>query len=119
MRKFLQGFVFAGRGIAAGLRGQVNIKVMLVLAAVVVVLGVVFPISTVEWAVLAVVIGLVLSLELLNTAGEKLVDILSPEQNERYGQVKDLLAGAVLVAALAAGVAGALIFLPHIISKWF
>jgi diacylglycerol kinase (ATP) len=114
MKKFLMGFRYAGRGIVAGLIGQLNINVMLALAAMAIALGVIFSISTTEWALLAGLIGLVLSLELVNTAGEKLVDILSPEQNERYGQIKDILAGAVLVAALAAGVAGLLIFLP----KW-
>lgn len=114
MKKFLMGFRFAGRGIVAGWRGQLNIKVMLVLAIAAVVLGFVFPLEPLEWALLAGLIGLVLSLELVNTAGEKLVDILSPEQSESYGRIKDILAGAVLVAALAAGVAGLLLFLP----KW-
>ena len=113
MKKFLQGFRFAGRGIAAALSGQVNIKVMLFMAAVAVVLGLLLKISTVEWAIIAAVIGLVLSLELLNTAGERLVDLLSPEHDPRYGRIKDILAGAVLVASLAAGVVGALIFLPR------
>ncbi|MBU8869644.1 MAG: diacylglycerol kinase family protein [Gemmatimonadales bacterium] len=114
MRKFLQGFRFAGQGIAAGLRGQINIKVMLFLAAVAVVLSLVLKISLLEWALIVGVIGLVLSLELLNTAGEKVVDILSPHHDPRYGQVKDILAGAVLIASLAAAVVGALVFIP----KW-
>ena len=114
MRKFLQGFGFAGRGIVAGLRGQLNIKVMLCLAAVAIALGVWLKIDTAEWAILAAVIGLVLSLELLNTAGEGLVDLLSPEHDPRYGRLKDIVAGAVLVASLVAAAVGALIFLP----KW-
>ena len=114
MNKFLMGFAYAARGIAAALRGQVNIKVMLGLAVVAVVLGAVLQISLLEWALIAGVTGLVLSLELLNTAGEKLVDILSPDHDPRYGQVKDILAGAVLVAALAAAVVGALIFVPRL-----
>lgn len=115
MRRFLRGFGYAARGIRYALAGQVNILVMLALAVVAVVLGAVFGIARVEWMVLVAMIGLVLSLELLNTAGEKLVDILSPERDERYGRVKDILAGAVLVAATAAAVAGALIFLPYLI----
>ena len=114
MEKFLKGFRFAGRGLTAGLRGQVNIKVMLFMAAVAVALGVVLKINPAEWALITVVIGLVLSLELLNTAGEKLIDILSPEHDPRYGRIKDILAGAVLVASVAAAVVGGIVFIP----KW-
>ena len=114
MKKFLEGFRFAGRGLTAGLRGQVNIKVMLFMAAVAVALGVVLKINPAEWALITVVIGLVLSLELLNTAGEKLIDILSPEHDPRYGRIKDILAGAVLVASVAAAVVGGIVFIP----KW-
>lgn len=111
MKKFLMGFVFAGRGLAAGLRGGTNLKVMMLLGSAAVALGFQQQISRLEWVALILCIGLVLSLELLNTAGERLIDILCPRHDPRYGQVKDILAGAVLLAAVAAAVVGAFIFL--------
>lgn len=114
MGGFLKGFVYAWRGIVTGAAGR-NFRVMLAAAAGVVVLGCFLDISGVEWALLTLAVGLVLALELLNTAGERLVDILSPDPDPRYGMVKDILAGAVLVAALAAAVVGALIFLPRLL----
>ena len=113
MGGFLKGFVYAWRGIVAGAEGR-NFRVMLAAAGGVVVVGCFLDISGVEWALLTLAVGLVLALELLNTAGERLVDILSPDHDPRYGMVKDILAGAVLVAALAAVVVGALIFLPKL-----
>ena len=113
MSGFLKGFVYAWKGIAAGAAGR-NFRVMLAAAAGVVVLGCYLEISGIEWALLTLAMGLVLALELLNTAGEKLVDILSPDHDPRYGMVKDILAGAVLVAALAAAIVGALVFLPRL-----
>ena len=113
MAGFLKGFVFAWRGIAAGARGR-NFRVMLGVAAGVIVAGYFLKISTMEWCLVSLSIGLVLGLELVNTAGEKLVDILSPDHDPRYGMVKDILAGAVLLAAAAAAGAGALIFWPKI-----
>lgn len=104
------GFVFAGRGIAAAMKGELNIKVMLAVAAFAVGLGFYRHLSSLEWAVIILCIGLVLALEILNTAGEKLIDILSPDHDPRFGQVKDILAGAVLTASVAAGVVGVLIF---------
>jgi len=111
---FLKGFVYAWRGIVAGAAGR-NFRVMLATAAGVIVLGCYLGISKAEWALLTLAMGLVLSLELLNTAGERLVDILSPDHDPRYGMVKDILAGAVLVAALAAAIVGALVFLPRLL----
>lgn len=113
MKRFLGSFGYALRGLPAGWRGQTNIRVMTALAIVAVASGWWTGLSFAEWAALVVVIGLVLALELLNTAGEKLVDILSPEHDDRYGQVKDILAAAVLLASIAAAITGLLIFLPH------
>ncbi|MEN8006468.1 MAG: diacylglycerol kinase family protein [Candidatus Krumholzibacteriota bacterium] len=114
MTGFLKGFVYAWKGLAAGARGR-NFRVMLAVAAVVILLGFTLDISGEQWCLVSLSMGLVLGLELVNTAGEKLVDILSPDHDPRYGLVKDILAGAVLVAALAAAVVGALVFLPRIL----
>jgi diacylglycerol kinase (ATP) len=65
-----------------------------------------------EWAVLLLVIGLVISLEILNTAVEAVVDLCSPEQSELARIAKDAAAGAVLVAAITAVAVGAFIFVP-------
>ena len=110
---FLKGFVYAWRGVAAGASGR-NFRVMLGAAGAATILGYFLGISRVEWVLVTLTMGLVMALELLNTAGEKLIDILSPGHDPRYGMVKDILAGAVLVAALVAAVAGALVFLPQL-----
>ena len=114
MKGFLMGFAYAFAGLKAGWKGQRNIKVMVGLGFLAVVLGWWLGITKFEWAVVALACGLVLALELLNTAGEKLVDILSPEMNPRYGEIKDILAGSVLVAAIFSAIAGALIFIPYL-----
>lgn len=113
MTGFLKGFVYAWRGLVAGAKGR-NFRVMLVVAVAVIFLGIITEISPGEWALVSLVTGLVLGLELVNTAGEKLVDILSPDHDPRYGLVKDILAGAVLIAALAATVVGIIIFWPRL-----
>lgn len=111
MKKFLMGFVYAGRGIAAALRDELNLKIMVAVAAAAVALGFYRGLSRLEWAAVIICIGLVLALELFNTAAERLVDILSPQHDPRYGMIKDITAGAVLVASLAAAVVGMLIFI--------
>jgi diacylglycerol kinase len=110
---FLEGFGYAWRGIVAGVAGR-NFRIMLAATAAVILSGYIWEISRMEWALVILAMGLVLGMELLNTAGEKLVDILSPGRDSRYGMVKDLLAGGVLIAAVAAAVVGALVFWPKI-----
>lgn len=108
---FFKGFEYAWRGMVAGASGR-NFRVMLLLTSAVIILGFLLEISRLEWALVILAMGLVLGMEMLNTAGEKLVDILSPGRDSRYGMVKDLLAGGVLMAAVAAAVVGALVFWP-------
>lgn len=111
MMAFLKGFAYAAQGITVGSKGR-NFRVMLLAAVVVTGLAWWLDVSAVQGALLALSMGLVLALELVNTAGEMLVDILSPEHDERYGRVKDVLAGAVLVAAVATAVVGLLVLGP-------
>jgi diacylglycerol kinase (ATP) len=65
-----------------------------------------------EWCGVVAAIGLVWTAEGLNTALEFLTDLVSPEYHELAGRAKDVAAGAVLSASIAAGVIGAIIFLP-------
>jgi diacylglycerol kinase len=111
MRAFLRGFVHAGRGIAAGASGR-NFRVMLVAACGAGALAWWLEVGAVRAALVVACMGLVLALELVNTAGEMLVDVLCPDHDPRYGRVKDVLAGAVLVAAAVAAVVGLLVLGP-------
>lgn len=77
-------------------------------------LGWFFGIKNSEWCWIVLAIGLVWMAEIFNTSVEKLTDLVSPDYNELAGRVKDLAAGAVLMAALTALVIGFLIFWPHI-----
>ena len=113
MAAFLRSFLHAGRGLAAGARGR-NFRVMLAMGAAAGVWGLVAGLNRTEWAILALAGGLVLTAELVNSAGEALVDLLHPQQDPRAGRVKDLLAGAALAASLAAAAAGLLVFLPRL-----
>jgi diacylglycerol kinase (ATP) len=74
--------------------------------------GFYFSITTTEWLFQVFAIGLVMSVEGLNTAVEKVADFIHPEFHERIGFIKDIAAGAVFFAALTAIVIGAIIYVP-------
>jgi len=110
----LLSFKYAFKGTAYFLKTQPNGRIHLVLAVIVVVLGIITAISVTEWIMLIFAIGLVISMELLNTSIESLTDLLSPEIHPKAGLVKDLAAAAVLVSAIAAAIIGSIIFIPKI-----
>lgn len=82
----------------------------------VIVAGVTLKINTTEWSVVLILCGLVISLELINTAIENAVDLVTEEYNEKAKNAKDIAAGAVLFSAIIAAIIGFIIFLPKIIN---
>ena len=112
----LAAFRYAFRGILHVFGQERNMWLHLIIAVVVIVAGVVLDLARSEWVPVILCMGLVFSSEIMNTAIEGMVDLLSPEQQEKAGQVKDLAAGAVLVCAVTAAIAGLFIFVPHILN---
>ena len=107
---FFRSFECALKGIAATIRGERNIKVQLAVAGVALALGAVVLRDPLEWVVVILCCGCVIGAELINTAVEHVVDLVSPEWNELAGKAKDAAAGAVLVIALAAGTIGVIVY---------
>jgi diacylglycerol kinase len=106
----------AFRGVLFVLRNGHNARIHQVAALTVIILGVVFYIIKHDWLVIILCIGLVISLEIMNSAIEKLVDLFSPERNDKAKLIKDVAAGAVLISAVISLVTGLLIFLPYLIA---
>lgn len=96
------------------LKNEPNFRIHLIAAVTAIVLGMVFHISRTHWLIIILCIGFVLAAESMNSAIEMLVDLISPQMNEKAGRIKDLAAGGVLVAAFTALVAGIMVFLPYV-----
>ncbi len=118
MGKMLRSFSVAMSGIGYGIRTQRHMKIHLAAAAVVIGLGVIAALNPLEWSVIGLTIGLVISLELVNTAVEKAVDLASPDIHPLAKLAKDTAAGAVLVAAAISVVIGLLILGPPLWHLW-
>ncbi len=116
LRRFGMSFVYAFRGIGRSFRAEPNLKIHGAASALVVVCGAGLHISRTEWFVCLILIALVISLELMNTALENAVDLVSPEQSRLAEAAKDAAAGAVLVSASVAAVIGCVIFAPKILA---
>lgn len=89
---------------------QQNFQVQVAVGLLVVLFALIFKFDAIRFTILLIVIAQVLSLEIANTALEKYIDHVTPEEHETVGLVKDFLAAAVLVSAIVAAVVGILIF---------
>ena len=110
-----EAFKNAGAGIVHTTVTSRNFKIELGFAVAAIILGLALGISTVEWAVVCVCIGVVLGGECANTAFETLVDLVSPEYNELARITKDCAAGAVLITSIASLFVAAFVYLPKIL----
>lgn len=113
----IASFGFALRGILRAIKKERNLKIHLVMASLAVVLGVCLKISSIEWLVLVLIIGMVFSVEIFNSSLEAFCDLMRSRLNLDYYEtywIRNFAAGAVLVLAISALVIGLIIFLPRI-----
>ncbi|MEQ1853728.1 MAG: diacylglycerol kinase family protein [Chthoniobacteraceae bacterium] len=110
----MRSFACAGRGVALLLRSQVNARIHLLATVVVIAGGIGFGVTSGEWCLLAIAMGMVWSAEAANAALEQLADRVNHEHDERIGRAMDVAAGAVLLAAIAAAAVGFLVFGPRV-----
>lgn len=115
MKKFLNGFLYALRGIRWALATQVHMRIHVFIFALVLAAGAILGISPVEWALVMAVSALVMTAELLNSAVEEICNHLWPHKDQRAAVVKDVAAGAVLMAAAGAAAVGLCVFGPPLL----
>lgn len=112
MGRFLRSVGCALSGIAASLRTQRNLRIHVVATVCVVATGLFLSLNALEWSMLCLAIALVISAELINTAIEHTIDLVSTERRPLAKAAKDAAAGAVLVAALMSVAIGLLVLGP-------
>lgn len=114
-KKLKDSFKYALNGIKSAVQFEKNFQIEFVLGFISIVLGIFLHINTIEWLTIVGCNALVLSLELINTAIEKICNFIHAEYHPAIKLIKDISAGAVLVVAFASAIIGCIIFLPKII----
>ena len=115
-KPLLKTLSYGFNGILYTLKHERNMVIHFLVMTLVIIAGIVFKITFVEWGVCFVLFALVLSLELMNTALENVVDLVTEEKKQKAKIAKDAAAGAVLVAAIFSVIIGISIFLPRLLS---
>ncbi len=112
--KRLKSFVYAFNGLKILIKEEHNARIHIIAAMGVIIAGLFFNISEFEWIAIVFSIGLVFSLEIINSAIENIADFISPSKHERIKKIKDLSAAAVLVGSITALIIAIFIFLPQV-----
>lgn len=110
----LRSFKFAFRGAWLLIRHEPSVQVQFTIALIVTLLGFLFQITQTEWLFQWLAIGLVMGVEGVNTAIEKIADFIHPDYHVKIGLIKDVSAGAVTFAAIAAAIMGFIIYVPYV-----
>lgn len=114
LKRRMFSFKYAFEGISSAFREEPNLKLHFLAGFFVILLSFFLNISTTHWILVILIIGLVVSVELTNTAIEAVVDSFTDKQHPGAKLAKDISAGAVLVVSIVASISGALIFLPYL-----
>ncbi len=111
----LRGCGYAFKGALLLLKTEPSIQVQTGIALIMTILGFYFSISTTEWMIQIFAIGLVMSIEGVNTTVEAIADFIHPDFHDKIGFIKDVAAGAVFIAAITAMIIGFVIYIPYFI----
>ena len=113
--KRLKSFKYAFNGLRILIKEEHNARIHLFATICVIIAGLFFNISINEWIGVIFSIGLVFSLEIINSSIENIADFISPEKHEMIKKIKDLSASGVLISAITAFIIGLIIFIPKIL----
>ncbi len=111
----MKSLKYALLGLKKIFQEEQNLQIELFIAIMIVALGAYWRISVVEWGFVSIAIFLVLLTETLNSAVERLTDILKPRIHDYVKDIKDIMAASVMLSAVLAIVLGLLVFLNHFI----
>ncbi|WP_103864888.1 MULTISPECIES: diacylglycerol kinase family protein [Aquimarina] len=111
----LRGCGYAFKGALLLIKTEPSIQVQLGIAVVMTILGFYFNITSTEWILQIFAIGLVMSIEGVNTTVEAIADFIHPDFHNKIGIIKDIAAGAVFIAAIIAVIIGAIIYIPYFV----
>lgn len=110
----IRSFTYAVNGLKIVFSEEHNARIHLVASILVIIFGFLLNVSSIEWLILFILIALVISTEILNSAIENLCDYVSPEWNQMIKKAKDLSSAAVFLTAIISVICGCIIFIPKI-----
>jgi len=115
IKRLFKSFSYAIKGLLKTFKEEQNLQIQTVIALFIILLAWTLQINKIEWCLLIVVISLVILAEIINSAVERITDVLKPRINSYVKEIKDIMAAAVMLASLTAVIIGIIILGPYII----
>jgi diacylglycerol kinase len=114
IRRLIRSFYYAFRGLFKTFREEQNLKAQTVFGIIVIIVAPILKVSPLEWCALVIVIGMVIITEIINSAIERVTDVLKPRLSDYVKEIKDIMAAAVMLSSITAIVVGLIIFWPYL-----
>lgn len=114
IKKLLRSFLYAFEGIYYAFKYDQNLRIHIVIGLLVIIFSIIFQVNTFEKGILGITILWVISAEMINSAIEQMVDLISTEHRKEAKIAKDVAAGMVLLSAIGSVIIGILIFTPYV-----
>jgi len=118
-RRLFKSFQYALKGLIKTYKEEQNLKVQTFIGIVVLITAWSYRISHFEWCLLILAISLVLIMELVNSAVERVTDVLKPRINTYVKEIKDIMAAAVMLSSFTAIIIGLIIFIPYLLNLFY
>lgn len=113
-KRLIKSFTYAFKGLFKVFKEEQNLQIQTIFGIVVVIFAIIFQITGIEWLILLITINIVILMEILNSAVERVTDVLKPRIDNYVKEIKDIMAAAVMIASIAAVIIGLIIFIPHL-----
>lgn len=115
VRRLVKSFIYAFRGLQTVFSEEQNIRIQVMLGIVGLAIGFFLKISRLEWCLLIIVLALVVMMEIINSAVERVADVLKPRIDNYVKEIKDITAAAVMLSSILAIAVGVIIFYPYLL----
>jgi undecaprenol kinase len=111
--RLLKSFNYALRGLVKTFREEQNLRLQAIAGLIILILAFYYQVARWEWLILILIISLVILMEIINSAVERVTDVLKPRLNGYVKEIKDIMAAAVVVASIVSIIMGLVIFWPY------
>ncbi len=117
IKRLIKSFSYAFKGLFKVFHEEQNLQIQSAIAIIIIIISFYFKVTNIEWCFIILSIVLVILMEIINSAVERIADVLKPRIHTYVKEMKDIMAAAVMLASITAIIIGLIIFIPYIINK--
>lgn len=119
LKRLTQSFIYAIRGLKKTFREEQNLQIQAIIGIIIIIIAFVLGIRPIEWCLITLAIFLVLLMEIINSAIERVTDVLKPRIHTYVKEIKDIMAAAVMLSSILAIIVGLVVFIPYLKEIFF